>query len=184
MEQHQASTNALAARYLLDDGWEFQQSSHPDQPWRKATRLPTEIFQDLKQYGLTDPFIAKGENDVQWVGETGWVYRTRIPLCLCTKHRRCRLVFEGLDTFATVKLQGELLLRTDNMFTPYAVDITDFIASHHYTQGFLLEIEFESAWLEGKKIVGQYPEHQWGCWNGDPSRLAVRKAQYHYVRHS
>lgn len=46
----------------------------------------------------------------------------------------------------------------------------------------VLEITFDSTYLTGKKLVEQFADHRWGCWNGDPSRLAVRKAQFHYVK--
>lgn len=41
----------------------------------------------------------------------------------------------------------------------------------------------QSTYLIGKRIVDEHPDHYWNCWNGDPSRLAIRKAQYHYVPH-
>ena len=42
-------------------------------------------------------------------------------------------------------------------------------------------IEFDAAYFRGWKLVDEHPEHRWGCWNGDNSRLPVRKAQYHWV---
>ncbi|KAI9875071.1 MAG: Beta-mannosidase B [Pleopsidium flavum] len=63
------------------------------------------------------------------------------------------------------------------MFIPERVDVTDLLHSSNENE---LVITFESAYLIGKKTVEKYPDHHWGCWNGDASRLAVRKAQYHY----
>jgi beta-mannosidase len=87
------------------------------------------------------------------------------------------LAFDGLDTFANVKLNGETILESDNMFIPYRLDITKRleVRANNY-----LEINFASARLEAIKLKEQYPDHKWVGFNGDMARLAVRKAQYHW----
>lgn len=164
----------------IDKGWEFCQADDPDSVYRETQGFPTEIHLDLLHHGIIpDPFVGKQEVDVQWVGEKPWVYRTmfRSPTdCLHDSPRTSILVFEGLDTYATVVLNGETMKKSDNMFLPFRVDVTGKLLKEHN----LLEITFESTFLIGKKIVEENPSHRWGCWNGDPSRLAVRKAQYHY----
>jgi beta-mannosidase len=87
------------------------------------------------------------------------------------------LAFDGLDTFAHVKLDDKTILQSDNMFLPHRVDITKAIQSHSHHD---LEIEFDSAFLRAREIKDQHPEHKFICFNGDPARLAVRKAQYHW----
>ena len=87
------------------------------------------------------------------------------------------LVFDGLDTISCVRLNGDVVLRTFNMFIPYRVDVTERISD---TKENILEVEFASAFSEARKVKKEHPDHQWICWNGDPSRLAVRKAQYHW----
>ena len=87
------------------------------------------------------------------------------------------LAFDGLDTFAHVRLNGKIILETDNMFTPYRVDITHAIEAQSEHE---LEIEFDSALLKAREIEKQHPEHKFLCFNGDTARLAVRKAQCHW----
>lgn len=87
------------------------------------------------------------------------------------------LAFDGLDTFAHVKLNGKTILQSDNMFLPHRVDVTEAIRTR---QSHSLEIDFESAFLKAREIKDQHPEHKFICFNGDPARLAVRKAQYHW----
>ena len=128
---------------------------------------------------IPDPFMGKNERDVQWVGERDWIYKTTFA----SPEKRAEkavLAFDGLDTYATVVLNGKEILKTKNMFIPERVDVSDVLRSGGGDN--TLEITFESTWFIGKKLVDKYPDHKWGCWNGDPSRLAVRKAQYHYVR--
>jgi beta-mannosidase len=87
------------------------------------------------------------------------------------------LAFDGLDTFATVKFNDDVILESDNMFIPHRVDITQRVKPGEEN---ILEIVFASARLEAIKIREQHPEHKWVGFNGDMSRLAVRKAQYHW----
>jgi beta-mannosidase len=86
-------------------------------------------------------------------------------------------VFDGLDTFATVKLNGKTVLKTSNMFIPYRLDVTH---SLDYDKDNVVEIEFESAFKRAREIQAAHPEHKWVGFNGDMARLAVRKAQYHW----
>lgn len=90
--------------------------------------------------------------------------------------RKTVLAFDGLDTFAHVKLNGDTILKSDNMFIPHRVDITDNLRDGAEN---VLEIDFAPALVEARKIKDAYPEHKWVGFNGDMARLAVRKAQYH-----
>lgn len=87
------------------------------------------------------------------------------------------LAFDGLDTFASVKLNDKVVLESDNMFIPHRLDVTSKL---NHDQDNILEITFASARLEAIKIREKHPEHKWVGFNGDMSRLAVRKAQYHW----
>ena len=165
----------------LNKGWQFRQADDLNSVYLETRGFPTEIHLDLLHHGIIrDPFVGKQENDVQWVGEKPWTYRTKFWSPIDLLHdspKKAVLVFEGLDTYATVVLNGETILETENMFLPSRVDVTENL---FYGEDNILEITFESTFLIGKRIVEKNPNHKWGCWNGDPSRLAVRKAQYHY----
>lgn len=161
----------------LSANWTFQQVGSDKEPLPVA-QMPTNIHLDLIHHNIIpDPFMGKNEIDVQWVGEEDWVYRTTFPSPKLGKGEKAVLSFEGLDTYATVVLNGKEILKTDNMFIPERVDVTDTLGKEDNK----LEITFESAYLKGKKIQEEHSDHKWGCWNGDSSRLGVRKAQYHYV---
>lgn len=91
--------------------------------------------------------------------------------------RKAVLAFDGLDTFAHVKLNGKIILNSDNMWIPHRVDVTS--ALNHGADN-VLEIDFAPALFEARKIKDAHPEHKWVGFNGDMARLAVRKAQYHW----
>lgn len=159
----------------IDENWTFKQANKEnDNPFRPVAQFPTNVHLDLLHHGLIpDPFIGKNELDVQWIGEADWIYRTTFSAPSVAKGSKAVLTFDGLDTFATVVLNGSNVLVSDNMFTPERVDVTSTIKEGDNE----LVITFESAYLRGWKEVEKYPKHKWGCWNGDSSRLAVRKAQ-------
>lgn len=168
----------------IDENWTFKQADNEDSKFLPVAQFPTNVHLDLIANGIIqDPFIGKNENDVQWVGETAWIYRTTFSSPTVASEDKAVvkavLAFDGLDTYATVILNGKEILKTDNMFIPERIDVTTYLKDEEENE---LEITFESAYLKGCAIVEQHPDHHWGCWNGDNSRLAVRKAQYHWVR--
>ncbi|MCJ1273012.1 hypothetical protein MMC21_000801 [Puttea exsequens] len=167
----------------LDDpkSWSFRQADNRNSQDRPVSRMPTTIHQDLLHHGLIKhPFVGKQETDCQWVGEACWIYRCSFPAVRFQAGDKVVLAFDGLDTHATIHLNGTKILETRDMFIPERVEVTRSI---HSTKVNELTINFESTFLVGKKLVEQQPDHRWGCWNpadGDPTRLAVRKAQYHF----
>ncbi|KAI1933301.1 hypothetical protein LOZ12_002386 [Ophidiomyces ophidiicola] len=163
----------------IEKNWEFKKDNNSNTRFRPVSQFPTNIHLDLMHHGIiTDPFIATNEETVQWVGLESWVYRTTFKCPNLTRLEKALLSFEGLDTFATIKLNGSQILSTENMFLPLKVDITDRVFTGDADNE--LQIFFKSAFQQGKEIQEEHPQHKWGCWNGDPSRCAVRKAQYHY----
>ena len=158
--------------------WRFKSRSGSGSKWLKVSSMPTNVHRDLQYNGIIqDPYKGKQENNCQWVGEESWIYRALFATPDLVFGQKAVLALDGLDTYATVVLNGREILKTNNMFIPERVNVTYDL---HPGKENVLEITFESTYLIGKKIVEQYPDHRWGCWNGDPSRLAVRKAQYHY----
>ncbi|KAI5927234.1 beta-mannosidase [Camillea tinctor] len=170
----------------IDKNWEFKEVGKEDSTYLPVGQFPTNVHLDLLSHKLIpDPYIGKNELDVQWIGETAWVYKTTFTSPAAASKssnassRKAVLAFDGLDTFATVVLNGKTILETENMFTPERTDVTDVLKKGDGEQNELV-ITFDSAYLRGWKLVEKYPDHKWGCWNGDSSRLAVRKSQYHW----
>ncbi|KAJ5134355.1 hypothetical protein N7526_005720 [Penicillium atrosanguineum] len=170
--------SSLRSSKVLKQGWSFRQADGPAN-WLSVDSVPTVAHLDLIKHNvIPDPYIDMNELDVEWVGEKTWHYRVdlpEIPVSAKEKGSKVVLVFEGLDTFAHVRLNGKTILLTDNMFISHRVDITDLVSDNNQ-----LEIAFEPALLKAREIRAQHPEHKWVGFNADLSRLAVRKAQYHW----
>ncbi|KAK5992572.1 Beta-mannosidase B [Cladobotryum mycophilum] len=162
----------------IDQNWQFKQADKEDASFLPVSQFPTNIHLDLLHHELIpDPFKGKYELDVQWIAEAKWQYKTEFPSPKMEGGEKAVLVFHGLDTFATVILNGKVILETDNMFIPERMDVSSLLAKDGVNE---LAIAFDSAYLRGWELVEKYPKHKWGEWNGDHSRLAVRKAQYHW----
>ena len=121
-------------RQALNAGWKFravQAPEHKDaEEWRAAT-VPSVVQLDLRRAGLIpDPFFADNERSLQWIGTTDWEYHDEFTVDTATLQRRhAELVFDGLDTFADIWLNGELLAHVDNMFRTWRIDVTGTFAN-------------------------------------------------------
>ena len=143
--------------------------------WLGATAPGCVHLDLLHNERIPDPFVALNEDLVQWVGQADWLYRCRfdMPLELATAPA-IDLCCDGLDTFATVWLNGAQVIASDNMFVPHRADALPLLKP----EGNELRVLFRSALREGKAL--EHEHGQRALWNGDSSRLYVRKAQYHY----
>lgn len=106
----------------LHTGWEF--SMYGSHEWLTA-EVPGTVHQDLLAHDkLPDPFYGMNEEKIQWVEKEDWLYRTSFVLSEEEMSAEGTfLVFEGLDTYADVFLNGALLLQADNMFVGYRVPV-------------------------------------------------------------
>ncbi|EXJ87683.1 beta-mannosidase B [Capronia coronata CBS 617.96] len=165
----------------LSLGWSFQQADQlEDSSWFPVKKVPSTVHQDLIDNNLLeDPFIGFNEIKAEWVGLKSWTYRTKLARPSIPDGSKAILAFDGLDTFAHVRLDGSTILESDNMFLPHRVDVTNALRSNSRADHDL-EVTFDSSFLKARELKDQHPEHKFICFNGDPARLAVRKAQYHW----
>ncbi|RSL48472.1 hypothetical protein CEP54_012913 [Fusarium duplospermum] len=167
--------SVAAKRTHLESGWSFQSGRDGDEEWKPVARVPTVVHMDLMDNGIiSDPFLNMNEIDAEWVGETSWSYRTTFA-SPAQDGMSAYLLFDGLDTFAKVKLNESVILESYNMFVSHRVDITNLLRKDN-----TLRVDFESALLRGREIKEKIPDHQFVLFNGEAGRLAVRKAQYHW----
>jgi beta-mannosidase len=88
--------------------------------------VPGGVHTDLMTAGrIADPFVGDEESRVQWVAERDWEYRREFVVeSVLADEERAALVFDGLDTLAEIRLNGELLGGADNMFRTWRWDVT------------------------------------------------------------
>lgn len=108
---------------------------------------------------IPDPFLADNEVRLQWMWRTSWRYAMSFAATPAGPGERVDLVFEGLDTVATVELNGTPLGQTFNMHRSYRFDVRDALASgaNELTVDFRPALEYA---LEREAVIGDRPRPQ------------------------
>ena len=121
---------ALAKMVQVDLGGAWQVAEAGTTNFFPA-RVPGCIHTDLMAANkLPDPFWRDNEASAQWVSDKAWSYRrTFFAAPALLTHERVLLRCEGLDTLATIKLNGAELARTDNMFRTWEFDVKKLLKS-------------------------------------------------------
>ena len=130
-----ASTAAVAAPKTvtpLDQDWQVRidpqdvaaAKAHPRAARWFAATVPGSVQQALiATRQVPDPFKGTNEAAIQWAGLTGWQYQRTLRLTAAQLARdHLDLVFDALDTFATVAVNGQQVLTTDNAHRQWRVD--------------------------------------------------------------
>ncbi len=104
--------------------WRFRDATRRSR-WRPAA-VPGCVHRDLRRHRLIpDPFRGTNELDLQWIEKRAWEYRARFTVAPALRAEEAvELVADGLDTVATVTLNGREVARTENMFTGYRWEVT------------------------------------------------------------
>jgi beta-mannosidase len=119
----------------LHEGWTLTAAALPaDAPAEAAAlsagvpaAVPGETHLDLRRAGLiADPFDGDNEAAQQWIGDTSWRFATAFTWTDDGSERH-DLVALGLDTVATVELNGIEVGRTQNMFRSYRWDVREHL---------------------------------------------------------
>jgi beta-mannosidase len=108
---------------LASASWQFRDATRKT-TWRSAV-VPGCVHTDLRRHQLIpDPFWGLNELGLQWIEETDWEYRATFKVAAALRQdEHVELVADGLDTLATVRLNGHEVARTDNMFTGHRWEV-------------------------------------------------------------
>lgn len=110
-------------RTTLDGTWTLEAVTGPEQSAEHrgpiAAQVPGCVHTDLLRAGrIPDPFDGDGEAATQWIGDTVWRYRRTFEWAVPDETRH-DLVAEGLDTLATIELNGIVVATTANQHRSY-----------------------------------------------------------------
>ena len=163
-------------RITLQSGWRFHEAGKED--WHPAT-VPGCVHTDLLSNRLIDdPFYRDNEQKLQWIGKTDWEYQTTFDLTPQMLNRQhVELVFDGLDTYAEVFLNGVSLLKADNMFRTWRAEAKAGLRG----RANVLLIRFRSPVNEILPVMAKM-KYQLPSPNdqGEKTSPHTRKAPYHY----
>ena len=149
-----------AATAPLDDGW-------------IPVSVPGDVHGALLEAGrIEDPFYDRNEDACAWMEAREWWYRLDFPGPSEPLHpgERLQLVFHGLDTYATVWLNGKELGRHANMFREAVFEVTDRLEISA-TNTLALCFDRPLDHVNGLDI---------STWGRNTERVAMRKAQFGY----
>lgn len=157
-------------RNLSSENWTFNKQNDAK---KYIVTIPGTVHTDLFQNELIpDPFFGTNEKELQWIENESWEYETHFTISKAElKNQNIDLEFEGLDTYATVYLNGKVVLEAENMFRKWIISAKSHlkIGTNH------LKVVFHSAVQKGKeeakKLSYTLPEKE---------RVFVRKAQYQF----
>jgi beta-mannosidase len=169
---------------LLKQNWKFK--AVDDSTWMPAT-VPGSVHTDLMDNGIIeDPFYRLNELDVQWVDKKDWEFQTHFSVDeKILKKDVVELNFKGLDTYAKVYLNDQLILDADNMFVSWQVDCKKYLKLGENK----LSIVFESPitiGLEKRENLGYWlpgaenDQSERGGVGDKKTCVFTRKAQYHF----
>jgi beta-mannosidase len=89
------------------------------------TSIPTTVHLDLlAAKDIPDPFIKENYPGVKWISDCTARYALNFSVDEATfSHTYQQLVFEGIDTYADIRLNKVSILSTENAFRKYVVNV-------------------------------------------------------------
>jgi len=155
----------------LSGQWLFRKANS-SQDWLPAN-VPGAVHTDLVANGLIgNPYLGCDNLQLAWIDSADWEYWKTFDLPLnIDKKAEFELVFEGLDTYAVVYLNGVKVLTANNMFRQWRVPCSKYLKK---TNNELLVV-FHSALRVTDSLANRLPYRLPG---GDWAY--IRKAAYHF----
>ncbi|MDO3408815.1 glycoside hydrolase family 2 TIM barrel-domain containing protein [Saccharibacillus sp. CPCC 101409] len=170
------------AKRQLND-WSFREAGQND--WLPA-QVPGCVHSDLYRNGkIADPYYGTNEHDLQWIDKRDWEYESvfTVPGELSGLDN-IGLVFDGLDTYADVELNGQRILSADNMFRTWKVPVKNHLAEgdNRLRIRFRSPIEEDLPKLErlGYGLPAANDQSELGGLGDKRVSVFARKAPYHY----
>ncbi len=138
----------------LHTGWTLScnDTGRPGLPENIPATVPGCVHTDLLAARLIpDPYLDVNEITNDWIGRCEWVYRLSFD-AVPDEAKVQELVFDGLDTIATVRLNGEEIGRTFNQHRTYRFDVSGRLKAGANE----LAVTFHSAYAYGAEMEKQY----------------------------
>lgn len=180
----------MKTKIALDSGWELKQIDPAPQidpaeiasdstDWLIIKKMPAQVQDILLDHGkIPEEFLVGFCENVNWMCDYDWVYRTSFTRGAEHRSQKARLIFKGIDTVADIYLNGQLICRHDNFFlsstaeiSEYIQDNNDLVIHFHRIIDVLKSKRMKPAWngavpeqkLVRKPIHDFDPHNEWGA---------------------
>ncbi|MDZ7331335.1 MAG: glycoside hydrolase family 2 protein [candidate division KSB1 bacterium] len=176
-------SNRSHMKIELNDNWHFRQVGWEE--WLPA-QVPGTIHTDLLLNGrIGDPFYRTNERDQQWIDKVDWEYRTIFDLEKeMLQQENIQLIFDGLDTYVDVYLNGSKIHIADNMFRQWRVDCKSLLkrAGNELKLYFHSPVKVDLPKLAalGYQLPAVNDQSENGGLGDKKISVFARKAGYHY----
>lgn len=138
----------------------------------KAT-VPGDVYLDLLNAGLIeDPFFGKNYLSLRKYEFYEWWYEKEFEIDEESLDKKFKLIFYGIDTIATIWLNGRLLGKVNNMFIKHEFDVTGLLKGKNQL---VIKIESPIIWAKDKSYEAMNVS-----WEGRDEALWLRKAQHSF----
>ncbi len=138
-----------------------------------AAQVPGDITMDFYRAGLIkNPYVEENYKEASFIGREDFVYECHFDVDEDSfKKTSQRLIFESVDLFSDIYLNGELIGQTKNAFLKYSFDVSKLLKE----KGNVLEVRMHSTLVAADKIdVTGYAA------TFNVPRIFLRKPQCHF----
>ena len=167
------SSLSIGQKVVIDlskSDWTFNEFGRKE---KYSAKVPGTFHTDLLANQLIeDPFYGTNESQLQTYNNKEWEYETYFNINKNNlEPEQIHLIFEGLDTYAQVYLNGKSLFYANNMFVKWKIPIKNHlnIGENHLKIHFFNPLKV--AENLGKQLSYKLPEGE---------RVFVRKVQHHF----
>jgi beta-mannosidase len=177
----------------LDGPWQFRLHSKPTSSvpsglnlvrWMPAA-VPGSVHHQLHQLRkIEDPHYGRNELDQQWIDQQDWEWERsfNIPASDLQLSRQ-ELIFDGIDTVATIELNGKEVGRSIDMFRQIVCDVRGVLRTGPNTVRVI--IKSPTAFARAQADAGDHrvPDGDWRWQTGEvreTCRAWIRKVQCHF----
>jgi beta-mannosidase len=124
------------------------------QPSGLTIAIPGDVHSALQAQGvIPDPYFGANEAAVQWVAHADWTLARSFDLRAGDLAASWCLDLDYVDTVATFRVNGEIVLATDNMFRRYRPDISAYLREGENR----IEVILHSPVSAGKAVYDRQP---------------------------
>jgi beta-mannosidase len=146
--------------------------SFDDQAFRKVS-VPGEV---QRQIGLQDMDLYYQSKTLTQVNEKEWWYRKEFHVSKAESGKLLRLMFDGVDYFASVWLNGEKLGDHEGAYVSFSYDVSKKI---HFGQVNILAVKVTCPWIPKDRGFLEYMKGDWTTI--DPqNQMHINQAPYFF----
>ncbi|KAI1211247.1 glycoside hydrolase family 2 protein [Annulohypoxylon truncatum] len=124
-------------------------------------KVPSHVHLDLYASNvIDDPYYGLNDFDLRWIALSNWTYTSKLLVPSSAEDTSTILLFNGLDTFADIRLCSQPVANTNNQFRQYFFNVTDILSGCASSPP-ELRVHFGSAPRIAEQIANEPGQETW-----------------------